>query len=267
VRRVYGEFRFAGDAPFSDFHVQVSGGNGLRRWLRPQVRFTIDGVEPFEPFPRESVLALYEWGVNWCFSQRFNQYLLFHAGVVAIDDRAIILAATPGSGKSTLSAALMLSGFRLLSDEFGVLDPQAGTLQAMLKPIALKNRSIEIIRNLARGACFGPTNAGTRKGDVAHLAPDAASVAAVGRPARPALIVFPSWKEGAPLKLARQPPEQAFIRLAFNSFNYALLGSVSFNAAADVASICPAYELAYGHLEDAIVAIRELLYSPVSMSA
>ncbi len=102
-------------------------------------------------------------------------------------------------------------------------------------------------------------HAATRKGDVAHLAPDGASVAAVRRPARPALVIFPRWREGAALALEPQAQEQAFARLAFNSFNYRLLGPVAFDAVADLAAACPAYQLTYSRLDEAIDAIQRLL--------
>ena len=259
LKVVYRAFRFIEDEPFSDFHVRLHPGSVARRLIRPTVHFTIDGIHPFDPFPLSDALPMYEWGVNWCFAQRFNQYVLLHAGALALGDRAVIMAAVPGSGKSTLSAALMLRGFRLLSDEFGVLDPDTGDLLPMLKPVALKNRSIEVIRSFSNDAWLGPTFKGTRKGDVAHLAPDEASVSAVRQPAKPALVIFPKYEAGAELSLKPQAPEQAFARLAFNSFNYALLGPVSFAAVADVAASCPAYELRYSRLEDAARCLQDLL--------
>ena len=259
LQQVYRSFLHRPAADFADFHVAVDRGRHVRRWLRPQARFSVDGVEPFEPFPQSSALPLFEWGVNWCFAQRFNQHVLLHAGVLAIGDRAVIMAATPGSGKSTLSAAMMLRDFRLLSDEFGVLNPETGWLLPMLKPVALKNRSIDIIRTFSADACLGPTFTGTRKGDVAHLAPDQPSVAGSAQPARPQLVIFPVYREGSACTLTPQPKEQAFARLAYNSFNYALLGPIAFNAVADIAGRCPAYQLTYGHLDDATQCLRELL--------
>ena len=258
-RAVYRSFDVRPAPDFADLHVRLVPGRGARRWLRPQTRFLIDGGEPFEPFPLSGPLPHYEWGVNWCFGQRFNQYVLLHAGALALDDRAAIMAAVPGAGKSTLAAALMLNGLRLLSDEFGVLDPESGNLLAMLKPVALKNQSIGVISAFSANARLGPVFTGTRKGDVAHLAPDAASVAAVRRPARPALVLFPAYREGAPLRLTPKTPDQAFVRLAFNSFNYQLLGPVSFEAVASLAESCPAYELVYGRLDEAVACVHELL--------
>lgn len=261
LQHVYGAFPFLPEGEFDDFHTVLARGRGMRRWVRPTARFLIDGVEPFDPFPRGNALPFFEWGVNWCFAQRFNQYVLLHAGVLALDDRAIIMAATPGSGKSTLAAGMMLAGFRLLSDEFGVLDPDDGTLLPMLKPIALKNESIEIIRNAAPSAILGPTFYGTRKGDVAHLAPDQGSVARTAVRAHPSLIIFPRYRAGARFELKPQLREESFARLAFNSFNYSLLGPVSFNAVADLAGRCQAYELTYSDLGEAIERLREHLTS------
>ncbi|HRP97639.1 MAG TPA: HprK-related kinase A [Rhodocyclaceae bacterium] len=259
LRDVYRHFPFIEHTAFADLHVRLARGRGLRRWLRPTVRFALDGVEPFEPFPASDALPLYEWGVNWCFGQRFNQHVLLHAAVLEYRGRGIVMAAIPGSGKSTLAAAMMLRGFRLLSDEFGVLAPASGLFLPMVKPVALKNRAIDVIRGFSAEALIGPVFAGTRKGAVAHLAPDAASVAACAQAVRPALVVFPAYRRGAALQLTPQSPEQAFARLAFNSFNYALLGPLAFHAVADVAQACPAYELRYGALDEAVACLQERL--------
>ena len=257
---VYGAFAEPdAESRFADLHVQLPRGKGLRAVFHAQSRFRIEGKEPFQPFPASHALPLFEWGVNWSFAQQANQHILLHSGVLARNDRAIIMAAPPGSGKSTLSAAMMLRGFRLLSDEFGVLCPESGDLLPMLKPVALKNQSVEVIRAFEPDAVIGTLFTKTRKGDVAHLAPDEASVDARHRPARPALVLFPAFEAGAAVSLERLPSEDAFAHLAFNSFNYHLLGPIGFEAVADVIESCPAYKLRYSNLDQAIERIGELL--------
>lgn len=262
IAQVYAEFPLLLPGEFCDIHIQVVPGSSLRRWLRPQARFRVDGVEPFEPFPRDHALPLMEWGANFSIAQRLNQHLLLHAGVVAAGDRAVILAATPGSGKSTLTAALALSGFRLFSDEFGVVRRHDLQLLPLLKPVALKNESIDVIRRFVahgRGAPIGPIHPRTRKGSVAHLAPDRASVDARKRPAIPTIVVFPSYQPDAPCSLRPEEPLRAFQRLAFNSFNYSLLGPDGFRAVAALLDRCPAYALSYSRLDEAVDAIGKLL--------
>lgn len=259
LRTVYGAFPFQDDEPFADFHIEIARGRGLRAFVRPQSRFRIDGFQPFEPFPASAALAHFEWGVNWSIARRFNQFLLLHAGVVAHGDDAILMAAVPGSGKSTLSAALMLNGWRLLSDEFGVFDPRSGRVLSMLKPVALKNESIEVIRRFSDRAVLGPLFSGTRKGDVAHLAPDARSVAERHDQIFPRVVVFPRYSAGAALSVKHLEPQQGFARLAFNSFNYSLLGAIGFDAVADIMDRCPAFELEYGSLETVVEFMDTLL--------
>lgn len=261
LQRTYGAFRLpqADHSAFADYHVEVVRPRGPRAFIRPQSQFRIDGMQPFDPFPHSNALPLFEWGVNWCFGQRANHYILLHAGVLAKGERAIIMAAPPGSGKSTLAAAMMLRGFRLLSDEFGVLRPETGDLIAMLKPVALKNQSVAVIRAFSDAAVIGPLFTGTRKGDVAHLAPNDASADAIHHPARPALVIFPSFEAGAALDSQRLPGKDAFAHLAFNSFNYHLLGAIGFEAVADVIAACPAYQVRYSDLDAVIGHIETLL--------
>ncbi|MEO7244262.1 MAG: HprK-related kinase A [Rubrivivax sp.] len=251
LQRVYRHFPLAHDLGWADIHVDLAAPSGLRRWIRPQVVFRCDGSQPFDPFPADSPLPLFEWGANWLIGQRCNDYLLFHAGVVERDGHALILPALPGSGKSTLSAALSLRGWRLLSDEFGALDPETGLLHAVLKPVALKNQSIDVIRRWAPDAPIGPLFPKTRKGTVAHLSASPDAVARRHEPARPGAVVLPRWVAGSPTQWRRLPPEEVFRALAFNSFNYAVLGEEGFSAAVRIARQCPAWQLVYSDLADA----------------
>jgi HprK-related kinase A len=268
LTRVYADFPLLPPAGFSDVHVDVLPGSFWRRLVRPQVTLVADRQQPFEPFPVDGAFPMFEWGVNWFVAQRFQQYLLLHAGVVAdADDRALILAAPPGSGKSTLTADLMLHGFRLLSDEFGVLDPSSGMLLPMLKPVALKNEAIDVITRRTPSARVGPLFRKTRKGDVAHVAPTLDSIAARHRPAHPAAIVFPRYVAGSPLEERPVRPAEAFTRLAFNSFNYAVLGPRSFDALTTVAATTRACELVYSDLDAALARIGALLSEGVTADA
>ena len=68
-----------------------------------------------------------------------------HAAVFERDSSAVVLPGPSGVGKSTLCAALVARGWRLLSDEVAMIRPQDGLLQPYPRPISLKNESIEMI--------------------------------------------------------------------------------------------------------------------------
>lgn len=258
IQRVYAQFPLTDEVPWADHHVSIRRVGGWRRLIRPQVEFDCDFQRPFAPFPADTALPLLEWGSNWLIGQRLANLLLLHAGVVERDGLALVLPATPGSGKSTLTAALSLRGWRLLSDEFGVFCPQQRRFIALLKPVALKNQSIDLIRAFAPGAPLGPLFPKTRKGTVAHLA---ASRDAVGRRhdwVRPGAVVMPRWAADAPLSLQRMAPHVMFGSLAFNAFNYQDNGERGFDAVSHLTAVCSGWQLSYSRLDDALAALDRL---------
>ncbi len=255
LRSLYGSLPFVDHGDWADAHVDIQQASGIRRWIRPQVSLICDGQRPFEPFPSDSPLPLFEWGCNWQIAHRLNNLLLLHAGAVERDGLALLLPAVPGSGKSTLTAALTQRGWRLLSDEFGAFDAGAGVFRALLKPIALKNQSIEVIRAFAPEGQFGPEFPKTRKGRVSHLAATEDSAQRRHETARPGAVVLPKWQAGSPTRWEPLAEHMIFPALAFNAFNYNLLGAAGFEAVVKLVRRCPAWQLLYSDLEDAVATL------------
>jgi HprK-related kinase A len=259
VAAVYQPFPLESPSGFFDVTVRLRRGTGLRRYIRPQIELVFDGETLFEPYPADTHLPMLEWGINFLIAQRLGFHLLLHAGVVELGGKAIILPALPGTGKSTLTAALAMRGFRLLSDEFGVVRFSDGQLLPLLRPVALKNESIDVIARFAPRAAIGPRFPKTRKGTVAHLAPETDAVERRHEPAQPALIVFPRYDPQVELEIEPEMPSRAFGRLAVNSFNYEMLGPAAFDAVSRLVRSSRVYRLAYSDLDRATAALRELL--------
>lgn len=255
---LYADFPVETGRDFADFHVRLASPQGPRRWLRPQVNFYFDGQRPFKPLPLDQAFAMMEWGLNWCISGHMHRYLILHAAVLARGDRAVILPGPPGAGKSTLTAALALSGWRLLSDELTLIDPETGLLHGLARPVSLKNQSIEVIRAFAPAAVIGPVAHDTSKGSVAHLKPPTESVAGVDRLAWPAWIVFPRWEQDAPIHFEPMSKALAFMWLAEQGFNYSVHGERGFETLTTAIDACACRELRYSRLEDAIAAFADL---------
>jgi HprK-related kinase A len=253
-----------GSGEFADFHVSLTSPRNLRRWLKPQVLFHCEGSSPFTPLPYSQAFPMLEWGLNWCVSAHANNYLMIHAAVVEKDGRAAILPAPPGSGKSTLCAALVNRGWRLLSDELTMIRLSDGNIEPLPRPVSLKNASIDVIKRFAPEAVFSPSVKDTIKGTVAHMKPQADAVAHAVKTVRAAWIVFPKYEAGAPVTLQGMSRAQAFMRVAGNSFNYDLLAAESFRVLADVIEGVDAYDFRYSALDDAIQTFATLpLPSPI----
>ena len=244
--------------PLAQFDIAVNAGPLHRRLVARQAVFSTDAASPFQPFPEDHAFPLLEWGLNWCIATRAHQYLMLHAGVLERGGRALLLPALPGSGKSTLAAALALSGWRLLSDEFCLLDWRTGLIHPLPRAIPLKNDSIDIIRHFSGRAEIGPRFPRTRKGDVAHLRPDADALRRDQEPARPGWVVFPRYRAGGTLQLNSLPRSLAFTRLSQNAFNYRLLGGSAFGALRQLVDLCPCWSAEYGDLDNILAAVERL---------
>lgn len=246
---------------FADFHVSIRPATGMRRWLRPQVLFEFDGARPFKPLPFSQAFPMLEWGLNWCVSNHCHNFLIFHAAVIAHEDRALILAAPPGYGKSTLCAALVNRGWRLLSDELTLFDPTNGNVLPLGRPVSLKNASIDVIRTFAPEAPLSLVVTDTVKGSVAHMCPPVSSVRRANDPAIPHWLVFPRFESGASTALSRYPKGRAFMQLADNAFNYNVYDKRGFEIVADLINASACYEFRYGNLNEAVSVFNMLTKS------
>lgn len=258
LQRVYGNFPLEQDDLACDVTATLRRKRGLRRYVRPQLEVVIDGAIEFEPFPADTPLPLLEWGMNYAIAQRACWCLLLHAGVVERNGRAIVLPALPGSGKSTLTAALAARGFRLLSDEFGVVSFDDAWLTPLLRPVALKNQSIDVITRFAPDTVFGPRYPKTHKGTVSHMAPTAANVAARHTRAAPGLVIFPRYAANLGVELEEVPRARTFARMAVNSFNYEIVGPRGFDALGRLVAGSQTWQLQYGDLDGAVARIGAL---------
>lgn len=234
---------------FSDFHVAVQP---CRTWFRPLCFFALDGGQPFTPLAQGEAFALFEWGLNWCVTSHCHQWISLHAAVLERGGRAVVLPAPPGAGKSTLCAALMLHGWRLLSDELTLLEPGSGWVMPSPRPISLKNDSIDVIRDRAPGCVLGPVAHDTQKGTVAHLKVLPESLARAGERALPAWVVFPRYERGATLQVQARTKATTVVELARNSFNQHVHGRTGFEALVRLVDACDSFDLRYSQLDQAL---------------
>jgi len=242
------------------FHGHVSlQPTPLRRPGSPRrVRFRVDGRAPHEDSPATHALAVLEWGLNLVVAFRFHGFLMLHAAVLERDGRALVMPAMPGHGKTTLCAALAHRGWRLLSDEFGIVRPGTNDFVPFPRPMPLKNESIDVLRAFAPDAFFGPRIEATAKGDIVHLRAPSDSVTRASEMARAAWIVFPRWIAGAALSLEPVPADQAFFSLATNAFNYELLGEPAFETVRTIVGTSRRLRLRYSSLDEAVEALDAL---------
>lgn len=240
-----------------DFNVHLFAARPWRRWLRPSVHIGGDYTVPdAAPLPLAQGLLAAEMGMNLQMALAQRRYLLLHASAVERGGKAVLMTGISGAGKSTLAALLMARGWRLMGDEFVLVDPATGLAHAFPRLISLKNAAIDVVRAAVPGGRFGPLLADTPKGDIRHLVPDARAIAAMAEPAAPALILFPRF--GFAPAERPVPPSEAFVRLTQASTNYVHLAERGFDALTRLVQGVPARAIDYPDADTAVAMVEAM---------
>jgi HprK-related kinase A len=258
ISLMYSRFDTCGADSFADFHIAVLFDPKMFGRMFRRARFFFDDFPSFIPLPSRQAFAMFEWGLNWCVAAHAHHYLIIHAAVLAKEERAVILPGPPGSGKSTLCAALVLRGWRLLSDELALFDMDSGLLYGMSRPVNLKNASIGLIERFAPDVVLTGSVSDTTKGVIALMRPPDDSVRLSDRAARPAWIVAVHYSPGASPVMERHDKAETFMRIAEQSFNYDIHGARGFSAVSDLVEVCQCHRFTYGALDDAVRAFEAL---------
>ena len=117
-----------------------------------------------------------------------EDYGLFHAGAVSMEDRGMLLCARPGMGKTTLVLNLIRQGCGFLSDEVGCIDPDNGMLLPFPRKINMRQDGMDLLG-------IPPSDAHTLSGVGDHgpeyaVDPEAIPGARVAGPCRIVCLLF-----------------------------------------------------------------------------
>lgn len=245
------------EARTADATVRLFAARPWRRWLRPSVHIGGDFVVPDAlPLPLSMGLLAAEMGMNLQVALGWRRHMLLHASAIARDGRAAILSGESGSGKSTLAALLGEGDWRLMGDEFTLIDPASGDALAFPRAVSLKNDAIGAVAARVDAARLGPLLAGTPKGDIRHLTPRADAIAAMHEPVRPALLLFPQFGGNAGIEPMGEG--EAFVRLTEASTNYIALGEPGFAALTRLVRETPAFAISYPDSEAGMALVERL---------
>ncbi len=240
-----------------DFTVRLQPIKPWRRWIRPSIFIAGDHWLPeAAPMALEHGLLAAEMGMNLQMALGWRRHVLLHASCVERDGRAIVITGESGSGKSTLATLLGERGWRLMGDEFALLDPVSGALHAFPRLVSLKNEAIGVATAGVAPGRLGPLLEGTAKGTIRHLVPNADAISRMGEPAMPALLLLPSYGFAAAQRVIDEG--EAFVRLTQASTNYVSLGEAGFTALTHFVRSVPAMALDYPDSATALDAVEAL---------
>lgn len=259
VAQLYADFPIADQGQFVDVTLSVNLQRGLWGWFFPRGYVLPRGRDraTSELFPPRLGLSYLEWGLNYSIYAWCMRYLVLHSAVLEREGHGLIILGDSGDGKSTLCSGLALSGWRLLSDELGLVDLSDGQLSPLARPISLKNESIETIRNFSTDAVLTEPRLTRRKGLLAHLKPPTESVELMHQRMTPTTIVTVKYAAGEPLQVEPLDPSAAFQSLLRSGFNYFKLGEAGFHSAVRLINSCECISIRYSQLPEVLDYFQE----------
>ena len=189
-------------------------------------------------------------------------FLELHAGVISPGPRGtgggcILLPAQPGSGKTTLTAALVHDGWNYLSDEIALLD--AATMRVAPVPMAfcLKRSGLAAVAEFwpaARDLMFHLREDGKR---VAYLPPPIERVVSPDARMEVRAIVFPRYRKDRALACNILSPLEGLRRVANDCVAISgRLSAAHVQALVNWIAKIPCYDVVYGSTADALSAMR-----------
>ncbi len=169
-------------------------------WSGTQMRTAIyrDG-QPVGQAERLSYLGPQVKAAVWQAAVNAHDFLLYiHAGVVGTGRACVLLPAAPGSGKSSLTAALVHRGYTYFSDEVALIEPATFRVPPVPLAICVKKTGWNLMAEFHPAILDLPLHRREDAKVVRYLPPPAHAA----HPAPVRHIIFPRYTKDAPTTLA-----------------------------------------------------------------
>ena len=180
---------------------------------------------------------------------------IFHAAALENAGSGVILCGQSGSGKSSLAAWLLTSGFRYLTDEVITYAVESGQISGLARSLILKRGSAFIwqhwLGEAERDGFLRFTDGS------AWIDPLLLNVDGICTQTTPRLLFFPHYTPDTSFRVTKLSPAEALFRLLQTLVNARNLADTGMKAAACLVRRVTAYSLDYSDIESATAWIKQ----------
>jgi hypothetical protein len=168
--------------------------------------------EPAAYASRLSFLGPMVKGILWASAINAHPFLFYiHAGVIGARNGCVLFPAAPGSGKSSLTAAMTSRGFRYFSDEVALVETPEFDVRPMPLAFCAKRTGWEVMARYFPDILRAPMHRRLDGKDVRYVAPPANLVQHT--PQRVSHIIFPHYEADEETRLVPVSRADALRRL------------------------------------------------------
>ena len=212
---------------------------------------------------RSGVLEYLEWMILRKLLHRHEHFLQLHAAGAVKNGHGLILCGPPGSGKSTLALALLLGGWRCLSDEITLIKPGCGRAWPFPRSFHLKE---ETLRMFPRLAPFDNVKGFVDRSGKRRFDPSVIKRDWVSPPASPAWLVFPAYRPDGPEGLTPLGETSALSMLIDQVINLETYGTKGLDILLRLIRRCSCYSLQMRDLHSGRALLDKLTKGPCKQS-
>jgi hypothetical protein len=226
--------------------------------LAPRRQFVLLSDEQvlFESSLSDVVIAHLDWLAPTDALTTAVRYGVFHSAVLSYAGQGLMLPAAAGSGKTTLTAALLHAGFHYLSDEAALVDPLTRRVYAYPKLLSVKQpatlaRLLDLPPGIAAGAPTVP-------GKVWHLDPLALAPGRLREATTVSAIIFPRYRADSATLLSPLGGAKAALELLRCGVSALARPPGGLELAAALVGDARCFHLAIGDLAEAVRLVRRV---------
>ena len=173
--------------------------------------------------------------------------IAFHAAALTKANRAIILPAKTGFGKTSLAAWLSVQNYEYLTDELVLFNPANNEFEAFYRPLNIKAQGLDAIQPL-QSYFHGNTQLKTQSVTLIS-AFNENNQPQLHKCLKAGLFIFPNYTADSDLLIESLTPAQSGLELMACNVNARNIKSHGFNDVADIARTVPAIRLTYSKFE------------------
>ncbi len=189
-------------------------------------------------------------------TDRYDFLFYIHAGVVGVGNRCILLPAAAGSGKSSLTAALVHRGYRYLSDEVALIEPITFHVPPMPLAVCVKSTGWDVMSRYFPhiGDLMGHQR---MDGKVVRYIPPAPATIQQSA-AQVSHIIFPRYDANTATEIRPIGRSVALARMMSECLACGHLDRTNVNQLIRWIGQIDCYELPFASLEDAIALVEHI---------
>lgn len=218
--------------------------------------------EMFSSKQKDSVLSELEWLFTNAVLSHLSFFLQLHAGGVVVNNRAMLIVADHGTGKTTLVSSLLLKGYKCLSDDIILVDPDSGHFHSFLRAFKISSRLTGYIAERQNKTFMKVTD----KKKFCRINPEKISKDLFSNASKAGWIIFLKKNRSAECKLRPIGQCEAFTSLLQNSFNMEDHGYKGIETIANMVESSRCYEMNRGNVEEATELLSNMLINDTHKS-